>query len=376
VNAAAPTRRPPLEFDVPSSLEAHEPPEARGLSRDAVRMMVAYRREQRVVHACFRDLARFLEPGDLLVINTSGTLPAAVPAARQDGTAVELHLSTPLPAGGEPIDLLAAPGAGPVVWIVEVRTAGRGESHSIRTLHRGETLILPEASAMILDAYPPDCGPAAAAPPESRLWTAELHLHGAVGPYLERHGHPIRYGYVDREWPMSSYQTVFAMEPGSAEMPSAGRAFTPELITDLIAHGIDVAPITLHAGVASIEDHEPPGAEYYRVPEETARRVALARQAGRRVIAVGTTVVRALESAADEAGGVHAAAGWTRLEVSPERGVRAVGGLLTGWHEPRASHLLMLEAVAGRELLDRSYRAALAEGYLWHEFGDLHLLLP
>jgi S-adenosylmethionine:tRNA ribosyltransferase-isomerase len=376
MNAAAPARRPRLDFDVPPSLEAHEPPEARGLPRDGVRMMVAYRRDQRIVHARFRDLAGFLRPGDLLVINTSGTLPAAVPAVREDGTAVELHLSTPLPAGGDPIDLLAGPESRPVVWIVEVRTTGPGESRSIRTLRRGEALLLPEASATILDAYPPDCGPAAAGPAESRLWTAELHLNTGVGPYLEHQGHPIRYGYVDREWPMSSHQTVFAMEAGSAEMPSAGRAFTPELITELIAHGIDVAPITLHTGVASIEDHEPPGAEFYRVPKETARRVALARRSGGRIIAVGTTVVRALESAADDAGDVQAAAGWTGLEVSPERGVRAVDGLLTGWHEPRASHLLMLEAVAGRELLDRSYRAAIAEGYLWHEFGDLHLLLP
>jgi S-adenosylmethionine:tRNA ribosyltransferase-isomerase len=376
VTAAAPVRRTPLEFHVPSSLEAHEPPEARGLSRDGVRMMVAYRGKQRVVHARVRDLAHFLEPGDLLVINTSGTLPAAVPAAREDGTAVELHLSTPLPAGGNPIDLVAAPEAGPMVWIVEIRTAGPGESRSIRALRRGETLILPEASATVLDAYPPDCGPAAAGPAESRLWTAELHLDAGVGPYLERHGHPIRYGYVDREWPMSSYQTVFAMEAGSAEMPSAGRAFTPELITELIAHGIDVAPITLHTGVASIEDHEPPGAEFYRVSQVTARRVALARRGGGRIIAVGTTVVRALESAADDAGQVRAAEGWTGLEVTPKRGVRVVDGLLTGWHEPRASHLLMLEALAGRELLDLSYRAALAEGYLWHEFGDLHLLLP
>jgi S-adenosylmethionine:tRNA ribosyltransferase-isomerase len=181
---------------------------------------------------------------------------------------------------------------------------------------------------------------------------------------------------VTREWPVSSYQTVFAMEAGSAEMPSAGRAFTPEMITELIARGIEVAPLTLHAGVASLEEDEPPPAEFYRVPEATARRVGLARAAGGRVVAVGTTVVRALETVADASGTVHGGAGWTKLVVSPARGVRAVDGLLTGWHEPRASHLLMLEAVAGRPLLEASYRAALEHGYLWHEFGDLHLVLP
>jgi len=237
-------------------------------------------------------------------------------------------------------------------------------------------LALPDATAEILEPYPPNCGPLDERPAESRLWTALLRLPSALGPYLDRHGHPIRYGYVGREWPVSYYQTVFAMEAGSAEMPSAGRAFTPEMITGLIARGIDVAPITLHAGVASLEEHEPPPAEFYRVPRETARRVSQAREAGGRVIAVGTTVVRALETAADEGAVVREGRGWTRLVVSPERGVRVVDGLLTGWHEPRASHLLMLEAVAGRELLELSYRAALQQRYLWHEFGDLHLVLP
>src|SRR6266511_1443208 len=240
----------------------------------------------------------------------------------------------------------------------------------------GEMLALPDATAEILEPYPPNCGPLDERPAESRLWTALLRLPSALGPYLDRHGHPIRYGYVGREWPVSYYQTVFAMEAGSAEMPSAGRAFTPQMITDLISRGIDVAPVTLHAGVASLEEHEPPPAEFYRVPDETARRVSRAGEAGGRIVAVGTTVVRALETAADDAGMVRGGRGWTRLVVSPQRGVRVVDGLLTGWHEPRASHLLMLEAVAGRELLEASYRAALQERYRWHEFGDLHLVLP
>jgi S-adenosylmethionine:tRNA ribosyltransferase-isomerase len=111
------------------------------------------------------------------------------------------------------------------------------------------------------------------------------------------------------------------------------------------------------------------------VPDFTAQRVNATHAMGRRVIAIGTTVVRALESAVDGDGVVHPFDGWTDLVVTPERGVRAIDGLLTGWHEPEASHLLMLEAVAGRELLERSYDASLAEGYLWHEFGDVHLVL-
>ncbi len=209
-----------------------------------------------------------------------------------------------------------------------------------------------------------------------RLWVAALDLPVPVLTWLAVHGRPIRYGYVERPWPISAYQNVYATEPGSAEMPSAGRPFTPEVITRLVAKGVGVTPIVLHTGVASLEADELPYPERVRVPAATAERVNATRSAGGRVVAVGTTVVRALESAAGVDGVVRPYDGWTDLVVTPERGVRVVGGLLTGWHEPEASHLLMLEAVAGDDLLRRSYDAGLAEGYRWHEFGDVHLLLP
>jgi len=364
-------------FDLPPELDVREPPEARGLARDDVRLMVAYRSDGRLVHTRFRDLARFLEPGDLLVINTSETLPASLDAEREDGELLELHLSTPLPSGAKGIDLEAPHGPDPWPWIVELRRVVDRQSLPFRTARLGERMSLPGGAwAEILAPYPPDCGPDSTAPGESRLWVAALALAEPLGPYLRTHGHPIQYADVGREWPSSSYQTVFAVEPGSAEMPSAGRAFTPELLTDLIARGVEVAPVTLHTGVSSLEDHEPPYAEYFHVSGETARRVSQARRAGGRVIAVGTTAVRALESAADRTGELREAEGWTHLVVSPENGVRVVDGLLTGWHEPQASHLLMLEAVAGRPLLEASYRAAVEHRYRWHEFGDLHLILP
>jgi S-adenosylmethionine:tRNA ribosyltransferase-isomerase len=365
-----------LDFELPPELEAHDPPEASGRSREDVRLMVATRHDLRLVDARFHDLPKFLRPGDLLVVNTSRTLPASIPAERRDGTRLELHLSTPVIGGQSAVDVSTPPDPERDVWLIELRTLAEAGGRSFRTLTPGETLALPEASAEIVGPYPPLCGPCRDWPAESRLWTARLRLPSALGSYLERHGRPIRYGYVRREWPASYYQTVYATEAGSVEMPSAGRPFTAEMITRLIAAGVDLAPLTLHAGVASVEDHEPPLREYYRVPEETARRVAATRQNGGRVIAVGTTVVRALETVASADGSVGAGEGWTNLLVSPERGVRGVDGLLTGWHEPRASHLLMLEAVAGRELLELSYRAALERGYLWHEFGDLHLILP
>ncbi|MDX1401503.1 MAG: S-adenosylmethionine:tRNA ribosyltransferase-isomerase, partial [Kiloniellales bacterium] len=216
----------------------------------------------------------------------------------------------------------------------------------------------------------------ATTPTRARLWVASLDLPLPLHPYLDLHGSPIRYRYVRRAGPKAYYQTVYATEPGSAEMPSAGRAFTPELITRLVAQGIQVAPLLLHTGVASLEENERPYEEYYRVPAETAATVNAARQAGKRIIAVGTTVVRALETVTDGAGRVHAGSGWTEVIISPERGLRVVSGLLTGFHEPRATHLAMLEALCGQRHLQLTYQQALDGRYLWHEFGDLHLILP
>jgi S-adenosylmethionine:tRNA ribosyltransferase-isomerase len=345
------TARPPIAFELPHELEAHEPPEARGLARDDVRMLVS-RPDVAPLHARFRDLPDILRPGDLLVINTSATLPASLDAVRADGSVVELHLSTPLPAG---------------LWVVELRQPARPGTLPFRADVTGETLALPRGATVELLARYPRSG---------RLWVAVLHLPTGVEHYLAAHGRPIRYGHVDRDWPLSAYQTVYANEPGSAEMPSAGRAFTPDLITAVVARGIGVAPVVLHAGVGSLETGELPAPEPFRVPWTTAERVNATKANGGRVIAVGTTVVRALETVADAAGTAHPGEGWTEVIITAERGVRVVDGLLTGWHEPAASHLLMLEAVAGREMLDEAYQAALAGGYLWHEFGDLHLLLP
>jgi S-adenosylmethionine:tRNA ribosyltransferase-isomerase len=213
-------------------------------------------------------------------------------------------------------------------------------------------------------------------PGSVRLWVADVRTDGTVVDHLVRHGRAIRYGYVPRQWPIEAYRNAYADEPGSAEMPSAGRPVTAEVITSLVSHGIGVSPLVLHTGVASLEHHEAPYPERYRVSPVTARRVNETHAAGGRVVAIGTTVVRALETATDADGVTHPGEGWTDLVVTPERGVRAVDGLLTGWHEPAATHLLMLEAVAGREALELAYAAALEAGYRWHEFGDSHLLLP
>ena len=340
-----------LAFELPARLEAHEPPEARGLLRDQVRLMVAHRGSGSIVHTRFDELPSFLASGDLLVVNTSATIPAALPAELPDGRSVELRLSTPSPS--HPAEH----------WVVELRL---GDA-PFRGAHAGDELALPAGGrAQILARYATS----------KRLWLAGLRLPEPLERYLARHGHPIRYGYVDRPWPLEAYQNVYALEPGSAEMPSAGRPLTPELVTRLAATGVLIAPVTLHTGVSSPERHEPPYPERYRVPAETARLVNGVHGWGGRVVAVGTTVVRALESVAQPGGETTAGAGWTNLVVTPERGLWTVDGLLTGWHEPEASHVQLLRAAAGDELLERSYAAATRHGYLWHEFGDSHLVVP
>jgi S-adenosylmethionine:tRNA ribosyltransferase-isomerase len=240
--------------------------------------------------------------------------------------------------------------------VVEVRSGGR------RAKARAERLALPAGGSARLIA--PYLSP-------NRLWVARLGLPEPLLTYLRRHGAPIRYAHEPHARPLEDHQTIFATVPGSAEMPSAGRPFSRRALTRLRERGVSVQRIVLHTGVSSQERGERPYPERYAVSRHTAERV----NAARRVIAVGTTVVRALETVTGADGITQPGAGWTNLVITAERGVRAVDGLLTGWHEPEASHLLMLEAVAGRELLERSYAAALAEGYRWHEFGDLHLLL-
>ncbi len=345
---------PAVDFELPPALEAHEPPEARGLTRDGVRLLVGRGNGTHgasVEHRAFVDLPDVLEPGDVLVVNRSGTLPAAVDVA--DGPGDDpgeprrtVHFSTLAPDGS---------------WIVELR---RGDAPDPAGAP-GERIALPGGAILLLRGRHVS----------NRLWYAVVTVADVPG-YLAAYGRPIRYGYVAERWPLAAYQTAFATVPGSAEMPSAGRPFTPELVTRLVARGILVVPVTLHTGVASPEFHEPPYAEWFDVPDATAHVVNDAVERGARVVAVGTTVVRALESAPPGQGAVAAGQGWTELVITPERGVRVVSGLLTGFHEPRASHLLMLEAIAGTPLVRRCYTAALDEGYLWHEFGDVNLLLP
>ncbi len=352
-----------MDFQVSDELAAHEPPEVRGLARDQVRLLVSRLEDDSISHTRFFDFPDFLNPGDVVVVNASATVNAALEAEREsrDGTRsdIELHLSTPLSENK---------------WVVELRQYAEKGTTPLFDAERGDELRLPaNATARLIEPSLPDSSAYTGA--RVRLWIADLTLPDHPVTFSARYGMPIRYSYVRKSWPLSYYQTIFSAESGSAEMPSAGRAFTHEIVERLARRGVRIAPLVLHTGVSSLEGDEPPYPERYRVPRETAVTVNSARSRGGRIVAIGTTVVRALESVATDDGRVHSSHGWTDLVITPERGLRVVDAILTGLHEPKASHLSMLEALATREHLARAYDAALRERYLWHEFGDLHLIM-
>jgi S-adenosylmethionine:tRNA ribosyltransferase-isomerase len=347
-----------LSFEVPAELSATEPPEARGLARDAVRLLVAADRRP-LRHRRFAELPAALAPGDLVVVNTSATAPAAVDGHRSGGRPVTVHVSGPVPGG-------------PGLFVVELRTR---DGHRVTDAVAGERVALPAGVTATLGSGYPD--PAVVA--GSRLWRAQLPVEGGVLAWLAAVGAPVAYSYLPERRPVHDYQTIFATPDGefpSAEMPSAARPFSAAVLAGLRARGVGLAEVVLHTGVSSLEAGEVPLPERFRVPRAAAAAVNATRAAGGRVVAVGTTVTRALETVSDAGGAVRPGAGWTDLVLGPDRPARVVDGLITGWHELQASHLLLLEAVAGARLVGRAYAAALAERYLWHEFGDSCLLLP
>jgi S-adenosylmethionine:tRNA ribosyltransferase-isomerase len=335
------------EFRLPPELEARGAAESRGIARDGVRLMVTEGEKRR--HARFRELPSVLRAGDLLVVNNSATLPASVAADE-----VVVNFSTTLPGGLHIVELRRPAGPSSLPWVGE---------------HPRQVALPGGGRVDLLAPYPVDSE-------TRRLWVAQVEVERDFHAYLVRWGNPIRYPHVDGAHPLPAYQTVFASIPGSAEMPSAGRPFTRRLVTELMTAGVAVAPLTLHTGVSSLEIGEDPYPEWFEIPVATAALVDHVRGRGGRVVAVGTTVVRALETTADDGGRSHPGRGWTELVIDPDRRMRVVDALITGWHDPASTHLDLLEALAGRETLVDSYRAALAQGYLWHEFGDSHLIIP
>lgn len=350
------TEAPSTSFTPPPGAFAASPAEARGRGRDGVRLLVA--EPGGITHAAFGDLPRHLRAGDLVVVNNSATVAGEVDAVGPHGPVV-LHVATPLDDG---------------CWVTEVRTAPDA-ARAVLDAAPGDGFDVGDLTLTLVEPYPQfGSSPTGVG---SRLWRARPT--GDLPAALRTLGRPVAYGYLDARYPLEAYQSVFATVPGSAEMASAGRPFTRALVTELVSRGIAVAPVTLHTGLSSQEAGEAPQPERFEVPSATARLVNAVRADGGRVVAVGTTVTRALESAVTTTAAgdrVTARRGWTERVVTPGDPPRVVSGLITGWHDPQASHLLLVEAVAGRELTQRAYAAAVADGYLWHEFGDSALLLP
>ncbi len=347
--------RPETRFTFPDDRTATEPPEERGLRRDGVRLMVAT--PAAIRHTSFCRLGDQLRAGDVLVVNTSATVPGQLDGAR-NGSAVVVHIANRLGDGTRVVELRAAPDASAPVLDGEV----------------GERISLPAGGVLELIAPYPDSGSSPTGV-GNRLWRGRVSVSQSLSGYLREHARPISYGYLSGSFPISAYQTIFALCPGSAEMPSAARPFSAELVARLVARGVIFAPITLHTGLSSQDAGEAPQPEWFEVSETTAHLVNSSRARGGRVIAVGTTATRAIESVARPDGIVAANSGWTDLVISPQRPVRVVDGLITGWHNPEASHLLLVESVVGAELTQRAYDAAVAERYLWHEFGDSCIFL-
>jgi S-adenosylmethionine:tRNA ribosyltransferase-isomerase len=385
-------KREALMFDRPAELAATQPTEARGIARDEVRLLVSSPAGHQ--HATFYDLADYLRPGDLLVINRSGTLPASLPAQMVHSefgarTEVPAYVDTslrdsaslrqsekPFPAGLAAVDRHFSAGRaftlnlstryGRGMWLAEPRWSS-AEPGPL-PLQAGDTICVDNIPGRLIAPFPG----------LPRLWF--IQFASELDAAMAHVGQPIRYGYLDGRYPLSMYQTVFATQPGSAEMPSASYPFTERVIERLESTGIQLADITLHTGVSSLEvevddiENHPLYPEPFEIPTTTAAAINAAKAENRRVIAVGTTVIRAVESAWEE-GRVKPLKGFTRLYVRPTRGLRVIDGLITGLHDPVTSHLAMLYTLAGEQTIKEAYAEATRAGYLWHEFGDSHLIL-
>jgi S-adenosylmethionine:tRNA ribosyltransferase-isomerase len=345
---------PIIQFDLPEHLACPKPTEERNLSRDEVRLLVTTSSGQ-IDHTTFSHLDKHLRSGDVLVVNTSATVPSALPVTLPHGGKGVVHLSNQINAHE---------------WLLEIREIRENKTIRWKAGEEGMSFHLPAGGSITLkrrfyqDHQLLD------------LWVAGLHITQPPEAYLAAHAYPIQYDKLDERYPLAYYQTFFSFHPGSSEMPSAGRGFTLDLVEKLLKKGVAFAPVLLHTGVSSLEENEAPYPEYMEVSPVSAAMINTAKSQGRRIIAVGTTAIRAIESAVNAAGTLVPYRGNTTLFIDESYSMKVTDGLLTGFHEPRASHLHMLQSLAGFEHIQQSYQAAIKAGYYWHQFGDLHLILP
>jgi S-adenosylmethionine:tRNA ribosyltransferase-isomerase len=348
-----------MEFKVPKELEASAPAEARGQARDHVRLLVIHRASGQVEHHRFYEIVEYMRPGDVVVLNVSRTVPAALPGVTDNGQEIELRLSAQRSANGN---------GGGRVWQAVFKPDEAVITPGLR-LTFGDGALTARVRRQREDI--------------ARLWEIEFDsTDRPISGWLETLGRPIKYDYVPERWGLEYYQTVYAAVPGSAEMPSAGRAFTPELLVQMQRKGVALAQIILHTGVSNIDieteqvEQHTMYEEWYQVSAAAAETINQARARGGRIVAIGTTPTRTLETVTDEQGVVHAGEGWTKLYITPGYRFKAVDVLLTGLHEAKSTRLVLATAFTGDQaLVLRAYHEAISQGYLWHEFGDLSLIL-
>ena len=351
------------DFQLPPECIAQEPVSP----RDAARLLVHQSNPARTEHRVVRDLVQELKPGDLLVLNETRVRSARLLGRRSSGGAVELLLLEPL------VDPDLGAGQVAAQWSAMARPAAR--------LRAGEQLSL-EGGALVARMVRRD----------GALWCVEIRDPGrpgqSVDELLERCGRVPLPPYIERtaDDPREAddrerYQTVYARVAGAVAAPTAGLHFTPSLLTEITERGIEIAKLSLHVGLGTFlpvttedtRDHDM-HSEAFELPEATVQAVAECRGRGGRVVAVGTTSVRALESRADEEGQLSAGSGRTSLFIEPGYRFRVVDGLLTNFHLPRSTLLLLVSAFAGRERVLELYSQAIAAGYRFYSFGDAMLL--
>ncbi|TCP70686.1 S-adenosylmethionine:tRNA ribosyltransferase-isomerase [Baia soyae] len=341
----------PLSFYLPDSLHASLPPERRGIRRDHVKCMVLNRQTGETTHTQFQHIDSYLEKDDLLVLNASRTIPAVFQVDwKRNGTLLQTQ-----------VEIRLARRIDSTNWEALIVAAGvnLGDEFIFSSYLQAQVISLSEASIVTLQF--------------SQSGNHLLESFYALGE-------PIRYEYIDHPWDLDYYQTVYGTVPGSVEMPSAGRAFSWELLLKLQKKGVRIAYIQLHTGLSYLLDDQAyldpkKHAEEYLVPVSTVQEIKKAKKHGKRVIAVGTTIVRALETSIDGDGELIPQTGWTSLHITANTKLLVVDGLITGFHEPEASHLDLLSSLINPEHLLHAYQEAIEHQYYWHEFGDMNLIL-
>lgn len=341
-----------IQFDLPAHLSCPKPTEERKLRRDEVRLLVTDKACQ-TEHTTFNHLPSFLNSGDVLVVNTSATIASALPVLLPGGQEGRLHISTKLTDEKRLIEVREVRGNKTIRW-------KQGAAGMVLQLAPDATVTLKQKFYNNNQWL--------------HLWIADFKTDQSLKTWQAANAKPIQYEKLDRQYPLSYYQTFFSFHPGSAEMPSAGRGFTPELVEMLLKKGVVLAPVLLHTGVSSLEENETPYPEYMEINPVSAAIINAAKSQARRVIAVGTTCVRAVETAVNNEGLVMPYRGNTELFINRGYSMKIVDGLLTGFHEPKASHLNILQSIGGFEQIDIAYQQAIKAGYYWHQFGDLHLI--